>query len=115
MKNTDNKPESKTLELIHELEVHQGELEMLNEELLAKEQIAKDAADKYAELYDSAPLGYFTLSNEGTIIEVNISGATMLGKDRPQLKSNRFAFFVSEGTRTVFNLFFEKVFSSRAN
>ena len=52
-----------SLKLTHELEVHQIELEMQNEELImAKEQIAKAATDKYAELYDFSPSGYFTLS-----------------------------------------------------
>ena len=54
--------EAKTLQLIHELEVHQIELEMQNEELvLAKEQ-AELATEKYTELYDFSPSGYFILS-----------------------------------------------------
>ena len=121
--------EAETLKLIHELEVHQFELVIQNEELklhqveleiqnneltLANEQAETDAK-KYTELYDFAPSGYFTLSKDGTIIEVNISGATMLGKDRSKLKSNRFGFFVSNDKRTIFNLFLDKVFSSKAN
>ncbi|MEI7478653.1 MAG: hypothetical protein WCJ81_09590, partial [bacterium] len=96
--------EAETLKLIHELEVHQFELVIQNEELklhqveleiqnneltLANEQAETDAK-KYTELYDFAPSGYFTLSKDGTIVEVNIIGATMLGKDRSKLKSNRF-------------------------
>jgi len=141
MKNTDNKSESEilrkkaeellkkkspatvsslseneTMKLIHELEVHQIELEMQNEALVfAKEQQLKSANDKYVELYDFAPSGYFTLSYEGTIIKVNFHGARMLGKDRSQLKDNRFGFFVSNDTKPIFNLFLNKVFSSQAN
>jgi PAS domain S-box-containing protein len=104
-----------SLKLTHELKMHQLELEMRNKELsCAKEQAETDAL-KYAELYDFAPSGYFTLSKDGTIAEVNISGATMLGKDRSQLKNNRFGFFVSKGTRTIFNLFLDKAFNSNAN
>ena len=100
--------------LIHELEVHQIELEMQNEEhMLAKEQLAKAATDKYAELYDFAPTGYYTLSKEGAIIELNLSGASLLGKERSLLRNSRFGFFISEDTRSVFNLFFEKVFRSK--
>ena len=121
--------EAETLKLIHELEVHQFELVIQNEELklhqveleiqnneltLANEQAETDAK-KYTELYDFAPSGYFTLSKDGTIVEVNIIGATMLGKDRSKLKSNRFGFFVSNDKRTIFNLFLDKVFSSKAN
>ena len=104
-----------TQKLIHELEVHQVELEMQNEELLLAKVQAQTTAKKYSELYDFAPSGYFTLSNNGTIIEVNISGATMLGKDRAQLKDNRFGFFVSNDTLPIFNLFLDKVFSCKAN
>ncbi|MFZ4563366.1 MAG: PAS domain-containing protein, partial [Bacteroidales bacterium] len=106
--------EIEMLKLIHELDVHQIELEMQNEELLhAKEQLAKTATDKYAELYDFAPSGYFTLSKEGKIIELNLSGASMLGKERLLLRNSRFGFFVSDNTRPIFNLLLEKVFSSK--
>jgi len=72
--------EAEMLKLVHELEVHQIELEMQNDELcLAKEQ-AEIATNKYSELYNFAPSGYFTLSKEGEIIELNLQGAKMLGK-----------------------------------
>ncbi len=107
--------EVEMLKLIHELDVHQVELEMQNEELMhAKEQLAKAAADKYAELYDAAPSGYFTLSQEGEITEINLTGASMLGKERSLLTNSRFGFFISDDTRPVFNLFLEKAFSSKA-
>jgi hypothetical protein len=58
----DGKPsEVTTLKLIHELEVHQIELEMQNEELL----LAKEQAEQAIKLYDYAPSGYFTLSQDG--------------------------------------------------
>ena len=98
------------LELIRKLEFHQIELEMQNEELrLAKEQAVFDA-EKYATLYDFAPTGYFTLSKEGDIIELNLSGSQMLGLGRSILKGSRFGFFVSEDTRPIFNMFINKVF-----
>ena len=69
--------------LIHELEVHQIELEMQNEELrLAREREAELAIEKYIELYDFVPSGYFTISKEGKIIDLNLSGANMLSKER---------------------------------
>jgi PAS domain S-box-containing protein len=70
--------------------------------------------DKYIRLYDFAPSGYFTLSVKGEIIELNISGARMLGKDRQHLKNNLFGFFVSEETKPIFNRFLEKAFQSSA-
>jgi two-component system, cell cycle sensor histidine kinase and response regulator CckA len=105
--------EAETLILIHELEVHQIELEMQNEELvLAKEQ-AELAAEKLAALYDFAPSGYFTLSEDGTIIELNLSGAEMLGKDRQYLKNKRLGLFLADDTRAIYNQFLEKTFRSR--
>ena len=74
--------EVESLRLIHELEVHQVELEMQNEELQRARAIAEVANDKYIRLYDFAPSGYFTLSVKGEIIELNLTGAKMLGKDR---------------------------------
>jgi len=106
--------EYETLKLIHEMEVHQIELELLNEELtLAKESI-EVAAQKYTELYDFSPSGYFTLSTEGKILELNLCGSQMLGKERSHLKNGLFGFFVSNDTRPVFNLFLGKVFNSKA-
>jgi len=106
--------EVESLRLIHELEVHQVELEMQNEELQRARAIAEVANDKYIRLYDFAPSGYFTLSVKGEIIELNISGARMLGKDRQHLKSSLFGFFVSEETKPIFSLFLEKAFKSKS-
>jgi PAS domain S-box-containing protein len=105
--------EIQTLKLRHELEVHQIELEIQNEELaLAKEQ-ADTVAQKYAELYNSAPSGYFTLSKDGEIVELNICGAKMLGKEIQQLRGSLFGFFVSDETKAIFNFFLKKVFKSK--
>ena len=104
--------EAEALKLINELQVHQIELEMQNEELnLIKEQIAKDAT-KYAELYDFAPTGYFTLSEIGEILNLNLCGANMLGKARTGLINSRFGFFVSDDTKQIFNHFLDQVLIS---
>ena len=70
--------EIETLKLVHELEVHQIELELINEELMLASSAAQNAAEKYTELYDFAPSDYFTLSKEGKIIELNLSGQKCL-------------------------------------
>jgi len=94
--------------------VHQIELEIQNLELMeAKEQAAELATEKYAELYDFAPSSYFTLSKEGKIIELNLCGAQMLGKERLLLKNSLFGFFISNDTKPVFNLFLGKVFKRK--
>ena len=106
--------EVESLRLIHELQVHQIELELQNEELLLARVAAEVANDKYIGLYELAPSGYFTLSVKGEIIELNLNGAKMLGKDRQHLKSSLFGFFVSEETKPIFSLFLEKAFKSKA-
>jgi len=105
--------ETETQKLIHELEVHQIELEIQNDELMLAKSAAQEAAKKYSELYDFAPSGFFTLSKEGKVIELNLSGAKMLGKEHLRLKNSQFGFFVSNDTKPIFNLFLEKVFNSK--
>jgi len=104
--------EARTLKLIHELEVHQIELELQNDELMTARSEAQYAARKYTELYEFAPSGYYTLSREGKIIDLNLSGASMLGKERQHLKDSQFGFFVSDDTKSIFSLFLEKIFNS---
>jgi PAS domain S-box-containing protein len=113
LKSDSNFSQAETLKLIHELEVYQIELEMKNEEfLLAKEQ-AEMATEKYTELYDFAPSGYFTLSKSGKVIDVNLTGCTMLDEERSKLRNSQFCFFVSDDTKNIFNLFLEKIFNSK--
>jgi len=104
-----------TLKLIHELEVHQIELELMNEELIQANQRATAAADKYCELYDFAPSGHFTLSREGKIIELNLFGSQLLGKERSHYINKHFGLFISKETRPTFNIFLEKVFQSKTS
>ena len=107
--------EIEMLKLIHELDVHQIELEILNDELMkANESMAKAATDKYAELYDFAPTGYFTISKQGKILELNLFGAAMLGRERLRLINKQFHFFISVDDKPVFNLFLDKIFNSKS-
>lgn len=104
--------EADVLRLIHELEVYQIELELQNEELVLAKEKAELSEEKYTTLYDFAPSGYFTLSREGEIMQVNLNGAKMLGKPRTQLNSSLFAFYVSDHSKPVFDLFFQRVMNS---
>lgn len=106
--------ETDILKLIHELEVHQIELEMQNCELNQANEQVKVAAKKYTELYEFAPIGYFTLSKEGEILELNHCGAEMLDKKRQRLKNSRIGFFISDDNKPIFNLFLAKIFNSKA-
>ena len=70
---------------IHALDVYRAELEQQNEELRRAHLEIEEARDRYADLYDFAPVGYFTLSETGRIVEVNLAGATLLGINRSEL------------------------------
>jgi PAS domain S-box-containing protein len=98
--------------LIHEMEVLQIELELQNEELILARSIAQISSDKYLQLYDFAPSGYLTLSEDGEIIELNHSVEDMLGKKGSDLIKNMFGFFITDDTKPVFNLFLQKAFQS---
>ena len=104
--------ETDLLKMVHELEVHQIELEMQNEELVLAKEKADAANQKYSELYNLAPYGYFSLSLFGEIIEFNLFGAKLLGKENQQLKGCRFGLFVSSVTLPVFNNFLLRIFNS---
>jgi two-component system, cell cycle sensor histidine kinase and response regulator CckA len=97
-KSSDTIPELKDKtpeDIIHELQVHQIELETQNEELKRVQLELEQSKDKYQDLYDFAPVGYFTLSDKGMIKEVNLTGASLLRIPRPKLINMRFGHFVA--------------------
>jgi PAS domain S-box-containing protein len=96
-----------------ELKNNEYELEMQNEELSNAIIKAEVATEKYTELYDLAPSGFITLSANNTILELNHSGARMLGKDRTSLIGSTFGLYISNETRPYFNNFFKNVFTTR--
>lgn len=106
--------EADMLKVIHELQVHQIELQIQNEELLQAKEWAETAEKKYSELYESAPCGYLTLSSEGDILELNFGAAQLLHKERSLLINSRLAFFFSDATRAVFQKFLDKLGGHRA-
>ena len=100
--------------LVHELSVHQIELEMQNEELRQARSELEAYLSQYTDLYDFAPVGYFTLEHNGAIIQANLTGAHLLGVDRSKLASLPFGLFISAEYRPILNTFLEKVFKSEA-
>ena len=100
--------------LVHELQVHQIELELQNEELQGARAELEVGVERYSDLYDFAPIGYVTLDGDGTIGQVNLSGARLLGLERSRLVGARFGLFVSPEYRPAFNALLEKVFESQA-
>jgi two-component system sensor kinase FixL len=82
-------------ELLHELQMHQIELEMQNEELRRAQVVLEESRDRYVDFYDFAPAGYITLGSNATIADINFAGARLLGMDRNKLWNKRFASFVA--------------------
>ena len=105
--------ETELLRVVHELEVYQIELELQNEELKLARERSETIAQKYTSLYDFAPIGYFTLSKEGKILDLNLFGAKMFGKNRSALKEKLFGRFIPEKGHSTFNLYLEKAFQSK--
>ena len=103
--------ESDVKKLLHELQVHQIELEMQNEELRQSYEETELALKKYTMLYDLAPMGYYTVDKSGTILELNFKGAQILGDRRFSLVNSNFKLFVAEESKVVFNEFLDKVFA----
>lgn len=103
--------EVETQRLLHELQVHQIELEMQNAELLQARNEAETALEKFTHLYDFAPVSYFTLDREGSILAANLTGASLLGIERSHLLGRRFGQFLPGTIRQIFSDFLQKVFS----
>lgn len=112
----DNKTliEADVKKLVHELQVHQIELEMQNEELQQAYETAEAALKKYTMLYDFSPMGYFTLNSEGIISDLNFTGAEMLNEKRFSLANTNFKLFVYEDSKPIFNAFLAKLYTSHA-
>ena len=97
------------LRLVHELQVHQVELELQNHALQEiRDQLEKNL-ERYTNLYDFMPVGYATLASSGIIREINQAGATLFGTERACLIGRRFGLFVSKDTRPTFNTFLDQV------
>jgi PAS domain S-box-containing protein len=98
-----------THRLVHELQVHQIELEMQNEELERARTEVEEGLARYTDLYEFAPIGYLTLNREGEIRQLNLTGARLLGLERSHLVGKRLAILVDADSRPAFNTFFTKV------
>lgn len=92
-------PEIAADELLHEFQVYQIELEMMNDEMRRALITLEEARDRYLDLYEFAPVGYFTLNSAGMIAEVNLTGASLLGEERGLLLKRRFAQFIAPEDR----------------
>ena len=90
-------------ELIHNLRVHQIELEIQNEELQEAQINLEESRRKYFDLYNFVSDGYFTLNKEGIILEVNLAAATLLGTERRKLINSSFIKYIDPADRNKFH------------
>lgn len=99
--------------LLHDLEVHQIELEMQNDELCKTQGLLEASNAKYANLYDLAPVGYFTCDSNGHILEANLTMTKQLGIARESLLDTGFYDYIVEEDKDEFYLYLKKIFRKK--
>ena len=104
--------ETEANNFLQEIEIHQIELLMQNDDLIVANEKLEIANRKYTSRYDFAPMGYFTLDKDCSILELNISGAKLLSRDRNDLLKSNFKLFLTEETRQLYNQFFKRILES---
>lgn len=97
---------------LYELQVHQIELEMQNEELRDTQQKLDASRARYFDLFDLAPVGYCTVSEQGLIVEANIAAAALLGVARSELVGQRFSRFILTTSQDTFYLYRKRLFEA---
>ena len=98
---------------IHELQMHQIELEMQNEELRSAQAQLEESRMRYADLYNFSPVGYLTFDQQGLIVEANLTAAKQLNTERAILIKKHFSLYLRKHDRDVFRLHLDKVFKTR--
>jgi two-component system, cell cycle sensor histidine kinase and response regulator CckA len=105
--------DKETQQLIHELQVHQIELEMQNDELRKSQAELEESRTKYSDLYDFAPVGYFTFDKYGLILDANLTAAKELGRERSLLINKPFRTYIVTDEREIFDSHLQKVFKNK--
>ncbi len=100
--------------LVHELRVHQIELEMQNEDLRQSQMKLEELKDKYLDLYDFAPVGYVTLNDKGLILEANLTAVRLLGVEKQRLIKKPFSGFVCQPYVDAYYLHLQQVFETKS-
>lgn len=108
---TKKMPASDIEKLIHELQAHQVELEMQNNELLKVQQEIEESRIKYVDLYDFAPIGYVTLDQRGVIVEANLTLCSLLGIERKHLMNKPFSLYIANKFKVLLRSHVQKVLS----
>jgi signal transduction histidine kinase len=103
-----------TRQALHELRVHQIELEIQNEELRRVQAELEDARTRYFDLYDQAPVGYCTLSEQGLILETNLTAAGLLGATRVALVKKPISRFILKEDQDIYYLHHKQLFEAHS-
>jgi PAS domain S-box-containing protein len=106
-------PES-TKAALHELRVHQIELEMQNDELSRMQLELEDSRALYFELYDLAPVAYCSVGEDGLVLEANLMASTLLGVDRGSLAGQLFSRFILQEDQGDYYLYRKELFGDRS-
>ncbi len=101
--------------LIYELQVHQIELEMQNDELRRLHDEIEESRNTYSHLYDFAPVGYFTVKKKGMIEQINLTGAALLGLDRQSLIGKPLTDFIAREDQDTFYLHHLQMLKTNGN
>jgi chemotaxis protein methyltransferase CheR len=100
--------------LVEDLHIHQIELEIQNEELRRAQLELEASRDRYSELYDFAPVGYVTISENGSVLQANLSCTAMLRVERSSLIGKPFSRFINKNDQGVFYLHRKALFETNA-
>jgi PAS domain S-box-containing protein len=101
-------------QMVHEIEVRGIELELQNEALTRAREEFKRQVEKYSDLYNFAPVGYFTLDRDGTVREANLGAAKLLGTERSQFVGRRLRSFLCRESRRVFDGWLKQMYEGTA-
>lgn len=102
LREAEARPADRIEELLHELQVQQEEINVQNAQLIAAQEAIEATRDRYIDLFDFAPIGYLTLDAKGTILEVNLAGAALLGAERARVAGMPLLGFVQPDHRKAF-------------
>jgi len=109
-----NMPPGDYLKVIHKLRVHEAELAQQNEELRETQLLLEESREQFQELYDHAPVGFFTLDGQGHILAANLTGSGQLGLERKDLLNKPLTTFMSRDDSDLFYLHLQKVLATES-
>jgi PAS domain S-box-containing protein len=92
-------PARDRLSLLHDVQVYQEELIAQNEELARAQAALEESRDRFIELYDFAPNGYLTLDRHGVVLQINLTGAGLIGKPRHAIEGLPLLAFIAQSER----------------